>query len=183
MLKNENIVVLALRYDNVLSMRAMAARYNIPESSFRHRLSGRMKMKIGFTEGGRLLTDAEESVLVNYIKGSSKRAMPVTKRAVMGALEYILLKEQELMYTRNIKFQSVSSSHEKWWRGFKSRHPEIVFRTPETLTSDRKNISELLIRQRFSDVRSYFSERDLNAIYFLIFSFFYFFIFFDFLFF
>ena len=70
MLKNENIVVLALRYDNVLSMRAMAARYNIPESSFRHRLSGRMKIKIGFTEGGRLLTDAEESVLVNYIKGS-----------------------------------------------------------------------------------------------------------------
>ena len=73
-------------------MRAMAAKYNIPESSFRHRLRGRMKMKIGFTEGGRLLTDAEESVLVNYIKGSSKRAVPVTKRAVMGALEYILLK-------------------------------------------------------------------------------------------
>ena len=48
-------------------MRAMTAKYNIPESSFRHRLSGRMKMRIGFTEGGRLLTDAEESVLVNYI--------------------------------------------------------------------------------------------------------------------
>ena len=70
MLKNENIVVLAFRHDKVLSMRAMAAKYIIPESSFRHKLSDRMKMKIGFTEGGRLLTDAEESVLVNYIKGS-----------------------------------------------------------------------------------------------------------------
>ena len=53
-----------------------------------------MPRKVGHADSNRLLTDAEELVIVNYIKQSYKRAMPVTKRNVLGALEDILLKAQ-----------------------------------------------------------------------------------------
>ena len=56
------------------------------------------------------------------------------------------------------------SSHEKWWRGFKSRHPEVIFRTPENLSKARKNLSEAVIRQWYSDVYSYLADRDMSDI-------------------
>lgn len=56
------------------------------------------------------------------------------------------------------------TSHLKWWRGFTTRHPEIIFRTPENLKKARRNLSETIIRQWFSDVKSYLIEKNLEAI-------------------
>ena len=79
-------------------------------------MSGKRSETIGYQQQltGRLLTNEEEQILDNWIVVSYKRALPVTKSKVLGALDDILLKEQELMYIRNI--QNVSSTHESWWK-------------------------------------------------------------------
>ena len=120
-----------------MSLRKVADEYNIPYSTLRAKICGLLPRECGYPNpNNKLLTDAEEEVFVNFIKGSAKRAMPLTKRNVLGALEDILLKEQELMYSRNCA--NKDSTHERWWRNFRKRHPEIVFRCPETLSTARK---------------------------------------------
>ena len=145
-----------------MSIRGTASRYNIPESTLRAKLAGKSGPTVGHTVTGRLLTDAEEQVLVHFIEQSQRRAMPLTKRTLLGALDDILLKEMELMYERNIN--RGKSTHERWWRGFRERRPEIVFRTIESLGKARKNLSERLIRQWYSDVKTYLTEMLLGGI-------------------
>ena len=97
-----------------MSIRGTASKYNIPESTLRAKLAGRSGPTVGHTVTGRLLTDAEEQILVNFIEQSQRRAMPLTKRTLLGALDDILLKEMELMYERNINWRG-KSTHERWW--------------------------------------------------------------------
>ena len=108
-----------------MTIRGTARKYKIPESTLRGKLSGRYPPMVGHSTTGRLLTNAEEQVLANWIEQSQRRAMPVTKQIVLGALEDILLKEQELQYERNLK--NPKSTHERWWKIFKVHQPKIVF--------------------------------------------------------
>ena len=119
----------------------------------------RMTMKLGPPT---LLTEAEEQVIVNYITGSRKRAHPVTKRNVMNTVTHILDKEREMGIERNRPFSCSDDNEpgEKWWKLFRKRHPTIVFRNPETLSSARKNISVAIIKQWFHDVRQYLCESE-----------------------
>ena len=59
---------------------------------------------------------------------------------------------------------SPKSSHEKWWRGFKGRYPKVTYRTPESLSDARMNLSETVIRQWFSDIMAYLTEKDMQQI-------------------
>ena len=54
----------------------------------RGKLSGRLPRKVGHADSNRLLTDAEELVIVNYIKQSYKKAMPVTKLVKLTAIDF-----------------------------------------------------------------------------------------------
>ena len=59
---------------------------------------------------------------------------------------------------------SPKSSHEKWWRGFKTRYPKVIYRNPESLSDARMNLSETVIRQWFSDIKAYLSEKEMQDI-------------------
>ena len=118
--------------------------------------------KIGHGDDNRLLTNEEEQVLTNWIVGSYKRAMPVNKIMVLQALNDIILKDEQLMYQRNVRGQY--DNHNHWYQNYLKRHTEISIRTPEPLTTARRNLSEAKIRQWFSDTQTYLSENDLMDI-------------------
>ena len=101
--------------------------------------------------------------MVNYIHQAQKRAHPVTKKNIMKTLGEILDKEQSSALGR-INYDPDAASREGWWLGFRARHPTIRFRTPESLSTARLNLSVALIKQWYSDVYSYFSESSLNHI-------------------
>lgn len=82
-----------------MSCRAAAKKHEIPEVIMRHKTSGYrgMESKPGPET---LLTEAEETVLVNYIKLACKRAHPVTNGNIMSAVKCILEEESCLAITR-----------------------------------------------------------------------------------
>ena len=143
-----------------MSIRSAAKKYDIAESTLRHKKTGRRGMST--TRGPKtLLTNAEEEVLVNYIKQACKRAHPVTKRNVLATVTAILSEELELGIARQVPPSFHGEPKEKWWRLFKKRHPQLTYRTPETISSARKNISKAVIHQWFQNVLDYFKE--INA--------------------
>lgn len=109
-----------------------------------------------------LLTEAEEEAIVNYIKVSCDRARPVTKSNVLKAVSTILKDERDGNYKRALppSFRD-DCPREKWWRLFRERHPNITFRTPESLTTARKNVSKASVYQWFQDTLTYFTDNDL----------------------
>ena len=143
-----------------LSIRAAGRKYDIPEATLRNKKH--RKTPVRKQMGPKpLLTEAEEAVLVAYIKGSARRAHPVTKDNVINAVTTILHDEEAEGTHRQRPHLFHEGPKRKWWRLFTKRHPEICFRTPETLTTCRQNVSEAVIRQWFADAHSYFSEEDM----------------------
>lgn len=148
-----------------MSVRGAARKYNIPEATLRHKVTGYhpVSKKMGPSS---VLTDAEEDVIVAYIKGSLRRAHPVTKKNVLDAVGTILRTERQEGFHRKIPPFFGEKPKRKWWRLFCSRHPEITLRTPETLTTSRLNISKGVIQQWFADAQTYFADEGfLEALY------------------
>ncbi|XP_068233201.1 tigger transposable element-derived protein 1-like [Palaemon carinicauda] len=143
-----------------LSMRAAGRKYGIPESTLRHKRSGYhpISKKMG---PKMVLTDAEEEVLVAYIKGSIRRANPVTKKNIIDAVSTILRTEREEGIERATPPSFTDKPKKKWWQLFRQRHPTVTYRTPETLTTSRKNISKQVILQWFADTQSFFVEEGM----------------------
>ena len=53
---------------------------------------------------------------------------------------------------------------DKWWRLFRKRHPELTYRTPETLSSARKNISLAVVKQWFHEAHDYLFSWNLGLV-------------------
>ena len=109
-----------------------------------------------------MLTVPEEQLLVHFIRDAALRAMPVTKLTLITAVQEILKQDDLNGYERD--YQVPNSNLSGWYRGFRSRHPDIVVRTPENLTRSRKNLSVARIKQWFSDVRSYLNNHNLSEV-------------------
>lgn len=143
-----------------MSIRAAGRKYGIPEATLRHKHKG--ITPIGKKMGpSTLLSEAEEAVLVAYIHNSTKRATPVTKQNILDAVRTIMDAEREDGTERKKPHNVGDGPKRTWWRLFLKRHPEITYRTPEILTTARRNISERIIRQWFADAYSYFSEEEI----------------------
>ena len=80
-----------------LSRRAIGIKHGIPEATLRLKLKGVRPEEyvLPINRGMRLLTDAEEQLLFNWIEGCHRRAMPMDKDIILKALEDILQKEEE----------------------------------------------------------------------------------------
>lgn len=142
-----------------MSVRGAAKKYDIPETTLRHKRTVRRGMSI--RKGpNTLLTEAEEQVIVNYITHSCKRAQPVTRINVMSAVAAILTEEVDSGTQRRLPPSFIEKPKAKWWRLFKKRHPQLTYRTPESLFTARKNISMAVIHQWFQDALDYFKDID-----------------------
>ena len=82
----------ALRENPKRGIRLIGTEFGVPESTIRFNLKkekARINVKIAHAFGKtrrRLLTEAEEDLIIKYIKDCCKRALPVTKGNVMDFL-------------------------------------------------------------------------------------------------
>jgi hypothetical protein len=157
------MLIQSLLYRSGKSIRSVAKKHFIPESTLRSKQRGTRPLATDF--GPRtILTNAEELMIVNYISESCKRAHPVTKKNVLDAVLEILEAESN----GNVNNESVRCFYnmrnnptvgDKWWRLFKKRHGDcIVTRSPETLSTARKNLSVKVIKDWFAEAKAYFFD-------------------------
>ena len=112
-------------YRTGISIRAAGRKRGIPEATLRHKIRGYhpVSMKMGPST---TLSEAEEKILVNYIKRCN-----ATKDNIMKTVEKIWKEERAAGFQRKKDMPAVPG--EKWWKLFKRRHPDISYR--------RKNVS------------------------------------------
>ena len=96
--------------------------------------------------------------MVNYVNNGIKRAQPVTKKNLLDAVKTILEDEERQGISRKQPPSFTGEPKQKWWSLFVKRHPTLTFRTPELLTSARKNISVGVIKQWFHSTLDYVTE-------------------------
>ena len=145
-------------YSENRSIRSVGRQFNIPESTLRYKLKTNDThiKKVGRKP---MLTEAEENVLVNYIHDSTLRAMPITRITLINSVHKILEQDVEDNVARD--YFTPTTELIGWYKGFRSRHQDVVIRTPETLTRARRNLSVGIIRQWFSDIKSYLSDHNM----------------------
>ncbi|CAL4147523.1 unnamed protein product [Meganyctiphanes norvegica] len=146
------------------SIRSIGRQFGIPESTLRKYFSETEAHEAPILKkAGRklMLTAAQEQLLVNFVKDAALRAMSVTKQTLIEAAKEIL-KDVENGHDREYKVPD--SNFQGWYKGFRKRHPDLVIRTPETLTRERRNLSVAMIKQWFSDVKSYLNDNGLSDI-------------------
>ena len=132
------------------SVREAAQQYDVPKSTLGDRVSGRVLP--GATSGPpTYLTSDEEKELVSFLCRVSEIGHGRTRQEVIAIVERALASRGNS--------RKVSSG---WWSSFISRHPEIVLRTPATLSLARASASDRCVLDNyFDELESTLTENDL----------------------
>jgi hypothetical protein len=98
--------------------------------------------------------------------------MQLLKKVVEAAnMEFGITKKQlKLKISRLCKAQRISTSFKRripgddWWRGFKNRHSEMVFRKPENLSTSRSRmLNRVVVTKYFDDLGKIITENNLKG--------------------
>ncbi|GFN87639.1 tigger transposable element-derived protein 6-like protein [Plakobranchus ocellatus] len=101
--------------------RKTAEKYGIPWGTFCDKLSGRRKME---EQSKIVLSKEEEDEIVSFVKTTSALGFGKTKEELLLVVKnYLDQKGRKTMWESN-------RPSVKWFRLFRKRHPEIVFRKP-----------------------------------------------------
>ena len=139
------------------SRRKLCEALKVPESTvrlqlrkFKHQIPIRTKA-LGMT-GQRLLTDAEEDILVNVILDAQERGVCITKSNIIHMVSDFLhfqrhiedgnLVEDDTTLAARLKSYDAFNDHtlkkhHKWYLGFRRRHPLILPKKPQYLGRKR----------------------------------------------
>ena len=121
------------------SVREPAQQYDVPKSTLGDRVSGRVLP--GATSGPpTYFTSDEEKELVSFLCRASEIGHGRTRQEVIAIVERALASRGNS--------RKVSSG---WWSSFISRHPEIVLRTPATLSLARASASDRCVLANYFD--------------------------------
>lgn len=137
------------------TVNAASKRFGIPQSTLAYKVSG--KTPIDRKMGPQPLLGIEaETMLANWVKGLATCGFPICKADLLSSVKQIVkdLKIEE-------KFPK-GGPGEKWVNLFLKRHPEIVERKAEKLSSVRATVTEKFIRNWFIEVKQYILENNLN---------------------
>ena len=116
--------------ENGMSIRRAAEVYSVPKSTLGDRISGRVLP--GCTSGpASYLSCEEEKELVTFLCRAAQIGHGRTRQEVIAIVERILA-------SRGIVKRVTSG----WWGAFVARHPELVLRTPATLSMARASASD-----------------------------------------
>lgn len=110
-----------------------------------------------------VFTTAEEKVLANVVKLAQERLLPMTANILKSHIQEVLLEEVSIGIRRNIPegFKNYYPT-KKWLQGFMKRN-NISFRSPESYSKSRGNVTKEDIKQWFSVTKEYLdSEPDLK---------------------
>lgn len=132
--------------------KTVAVKYGIPRQTLQFRLGPKFK-KI---EKGpsTYLTKNEENKLVDWLTESQKKGFPRRKEDIQASVKAFLDSNKRKTPFKN----NIPGKH--WYDAFLKRHPELVHRTPEAVTSASANVSETDIRKWFRDIEDYLKQKE-----------------------
>ena len=125
--------------------------HNVPPTTLKDRLSGRVKH--GDKPGpDPYLTEAEEEELSTFLMNCSKIGYGKTRREVFGIVQRTIKK----------KGRSVENFNgEGWWTRFMARHPELSLRCSDPLSRVRSNAVTTENMNYFALLKKTLVEKDL----------------------
>lgn len=130
--------------------------YGVPRTT----LSDRVKGKIGIEAkmgANTVLKPEDEISLVHYIEYMAQRGFPLSVSQVKG-FAWCIAKEHP-----NERIFRESGPSEKWWRGFKKRHPDIALRRPDQLDRGRAAMGNVnVMKDYFQLLKSTLEVNDLK---------------------
>ena len=135
-----------------LRVNRAAAVFEVPCSTLKDRLSGRVKH--GTNPGpAPYLTREEEAELASFLIESSSMGYGKTRREVIDIVKRTVAKKG-----RDIK----NFNGEGWWSRFMDRHPKLSLRTADPLSRVRKNaVTEDNMKRYFDLLEKTLIENDL----------------------
>lgn len=131
--------------------------FNVPRSTLRKILNGKTTIDVKMGPSPTLNIQYEE-LLVNWIIAIAKKGFPIIKYDLLTSVS-------KLVKDLNIPNKFVNGRPgKKWMNLFLKRHPEIAERTVEKLTKSRALVSEVNIRNWFSQIEEYFAQENVLEI-------------------
>ncbi|GFN92561.1 mushroom body large-type kenyon cell-specific protein 1 [Plakobranchus ocellatus] len=117
-----------------LSKREAARQHNIPESTLRGRLQGRLSVHKAKPTA---LSRQEEQKLVEWLKESARRGFGRSKNQLLTAVQTVISQTPG----RKTQFRNYRPGY-KWYRDFMRRHAEqLSLRTPQALGAQRAAVA------------------------------------------
>lgn len=101
------------------------------------------------------MTHEEELEIVNWILHRAATGVPATASELRDSVEHYVKK-----FDRKNPFTDGRPGRH-WLEGFKKRHPNVTYRTAQSLELIRENVTEEDLRQWFSEIKDYLSEKGL----------------------
>lgn len=136
---------------NGASISESARKYGIPRSTLSEKHSGRLppEHRMGPPT---VLSAEEESCLEKWIFYSADAGFPISKDQLLDSVQVLLNKsKRETVFTDN-------RPGRKWYEAFTKRHPLVVEREAQNLTSARANVTEDGLRGWYAEVKQYLSK-------------------------
>ena len=134
--------------------KATAKKYNIPRATLQFRLGDSFKK---VSKGpSTILTENEETKIVNWIVESQNKGFPKRKIDVQVSVQQFLNSNK-----KNIGLFKDNFPGPKWYQCFLKRHPILTPRKAEAVTAASASVSEQDIRKWFTDIYTYYQEKDI----------------------
>lgn len=134
------------------SKKAISRKYNIPRSTLQFRLSNKPSK---LTHGPPpVLSEKEEGILVDWIKDSVRKGFPQRKEDVQSSVQKFLEENPRPNPFKN------NYPGDGWYKSFLRRHPTLVERQPEGVTSASANVSGKDIEMWFKQIENYLQEHE-----------------------
>lgn len=138
---------------NGMPKKTAAVKHNVPRATLQFRLSNKfIKCRPGPST---VLTEEEETMLVNWLITSSRKGFPRRREDLIKSVKDFLDKNP-----RGNQFIN-NTPGEGWYKLFMKRHPEIAERTSEAVTSASSKVSERQLKNWFKQIEDYLKENDL----------------------
>lgn len=137
-----------------INVSAAAKEFNVPRVTLLYKWKGNSPRECSMGPST-TLTALEENILVQWIIAISKLHYPITKDQLLDSVEYII-KET------NRKNSFINGRPgEKWYKLFLKRHPELSERISQNLTTSRESVTEIQIRNWFTEIKEYLLSKNL----------------------
>ncbi|XP_033730751.1 uncharacterized protein LOC117320202 [Pecten maximus] len=132
-----------------LSLRKASKKYAVPKTTLIDHVSGRIES--GARPGRKpYLTPKVEEALVSKVISAADKGFGMSKS------QLILCQSAQIPLQKNVPVDD-------WWRGLKRRHPELVLRKPERLSTSRiRMLNKPVIDSFFVDLNKVVTELNLQ---------------------
>jgi hypothetical protein len=131
-------------HSNRLTITNAARDFGIPRKTLEGHVKGHVSS--GNSGGPRMLTDEEDSALVNYMTYMAKRGFPIT-RAMLRCYVIAIIKTAGREQSTSMNMDKGPS--DKWVRHFLGRHPELAERVPEPQEKSRARMSNQTVMDQY----------------------------------